>query len=60
MLDAGLYPYGTLPEAMLPDYAIEAGALVRPVLTDAGAPRAAVVLVTLTARAPGGLATSAP
>ena len=60
MLDAALFPYGYQPEATLPDYAIEAGLLARPVLTDAGSPRAAVVLVTLTARAPGGLATSAP
>lgn len=53
MLDAALFPYGFAPEATMPAYAIEAAALARPVLVDRGAPRPAVVLVTLTARAPG-------
>lgn len=60
MFDGALFPYGYQPEASLPDDAIEAATLTRPVLVDAGSPRAAVVLVTLTARAPGGLGNSAP
>ena len=53
MFDSALFPYGLHPEAVLPDGAAFGGVLDRPVLTSPAAPRAAVVLATMQARAPG-------